>query len=459
MKKQNSLYIRLMHQCSYTKWLLLLLTCLVLASCKKYLDAKPDKTLAVPSTLQDFQAILDNNFLNLDYPFAGDIGSDDYFLKASDLSNFSTNDQLTYVWGANAANDLDWNYAYNMIERCNVVLDGLNKNNLQGGASIKGSALFFRGYTFFQVANVFSLPYDAQNSNSIPGIPLRLSADITVKTTLSSMQETYQQIISDLRSSLPLLQVSPKVKTRPSKPAAYGALARTYLAMGDYTNANKYADSCLQLYNKLMDYNTLDSTLANPISQFNDEVIFHATTSGRDGVLNPYYARVDTNLYATYTNNDLRKHIFYTYADDGYYEFKGDYTGQSYGSLFGGIAVDEMLLIRAETYARLGNNSNAIADLNLLLVKRYSKSSFIPYPENYANPLPLILHERRKELAFRSENRWSDLRRLNKEPQYAKTLTRVINGQIYTLPPNDKRYAWLIPVSVIQESGISQNTR
>ncbi len=152
MKKQNSLYGQLMHQCYYMKWVLLLINCLLLASCKKYLDAKPDKTLAVPSTLQDFQAILDNNFLNLDYPFAGDIGSDDYFLKASDLSNFSTSDQLTYVWNANAANDLDWNYAYNMVERCNVVLDGLEKNNVQGGASIKGSALFFRGYIVFQVA-------------------------------------------------------------------------------------------------------------------------------------------------------------------------------------------------------------------------------------------------------------------------------------------------------------------
>ncbi|MDB5199228.1 MAG: RagB/SusD family nutrient uptake outer membrane protein [Chitinophagaceae bacterium] len=459
MKTKNFFHIQLSHPSGLKRWLLLPLCCLFFTSCKKYLDAKPDKTLAVPSTLQDFQAILDNNFLNLDYPFAGDIGSDDYFLKASDLSNFSTNIQLTYVWNANAANDLDYNYGYNMIERCNVVLDGLAKTGLQSSESIKGSALFLRGYIFFQLANIFSLPYDMQNSNNIPGIPLRLSADITVKTTRSSMQETYQQIISDLQSSLPLLPVQPMVKTRPSRPAAYGVLARTYLAMGDYANANKYADSCLQLYSKLMDYNTLDNTLSNPISQFNDEVIFHATTSGREGVLNPYYARVDTSLYASYTSNDLRKNIFYTSAGDGYYGFKGDYTGQSYGSLFNGIAVDEILLVRSETYARLGNNSGAIADLNLLLSKRYSKSGFTPYPNNYANLLQLILQERRKELAFRSEIRWSDLRRLNKDPQYAKSLTRAINGQTYTLPPNDKRYAWLIPVSVIQQSGILQNDR
>lgn len=448
----------------YIIWVLFPIYCLFFSSCKKYLDAKPDKTIAVPTTIQDFQAMLDNSNFNTEYPVAGDIASDDYFLKASDLSSFDEPEQLTYVWAANASNDMDWNYNYGNVESCNVILDGLKKlstapaNSEQ--AEIQGSALFLRGYTFFQLANVFSLPYNAQTSSSLPGIPLRLSSDITVKTTRSSMFDTYQQIISDLKIAAGLLPITPKVKTRPSKPAAFAALARTYLAMQDYANANVYADSCLQLYNKLIDYNTLDSTSTNPIALFNDEVIFHAVASaGFDGVLNPYYANVDTTLYASYAANDLRKNNFYTYAGNGYYAFKGDYSGQSFGQLFNGIAVDEVLLVRAETYARLNNISKAIDDLNSLLIKRYAKSSFVPYPETYANALPLILQERRKELAFRSEIRWGDLRRLNLDTRFAKILARHINGTTYTLPLNDKRYAFLIPVSVIQTTGIIQNSR
>jgi len=253
--------------------------------------------------------------------------------------------------------------------------------------------------------------------------------------------------------------VTPAVKTRPCKPAAYAALARVYLAMQDYQNANIYADSCLALYNKLIDYNTLSKTSANPLGLFNDEVIFHALSHGGDGMLYPGYARVDTDLYRSYAATDLRKQVFYSKAGDGYFAFKGDYSGQSEGQLFNGIAVDEILLISAETYARLGNPAKAMADLNLLLSKRYASGTFVPYATNTPGALALILTERRKELAFRSEIRWSDLRRLNSDAQFAKTLYRHIGSQVYTLPPGDKRYAFLIPVSVIQLSGITQNPR
>jgi hypothetical protein len=68
------------------------------------------------------------------------------------------------------------------------------------------------------------------------------------------------------------------------------------------------------------------------------------------------------------------------------------------------------------------------------------------------------LLERRKELCFRGL-RWQDLRRLNKEPEYAKTLTRKIDGITYTLPPNDPKYVFPIPPNVIALSGMQQNPR
>jgi len=68
------------------------------------------------------------------------------------------------------------------------------------------------------------------------------------------------------------------------------------------------------------------------------------------------------------------------------------------------------------------------------------------------------LKERRKELLFRGL-RWTDLRRLNLDPRFAVTLARNVSGQIYSLPPEDPRYAWPIPDDEIQASGIPQNPR
>ena len=72
--------------------------------------------------------------------------------------------------------------------------------------------------------------------------------------------------------------------------------------------------------------------------------------------------------------------------------------------------------------------------------------------------LRIILQERRKELLFRSL-RWTDLRRLNKDSRFAVTLTRKLNNDTYTLPPNDARYVLPIPQQEIEESGIQQNPR
>ena len=103
--------------------------------------------------------------------------------------------------------------------------------------------------------------------------------------------------------------------------------------------------------------------------------------------------------------------------------------------------------------------SQAIQDLNALLAKRWKSGSFVPVTAMTSeDALKIILEERRKELVFRGL-RWSDLKRLNKEPRFAVTLEKTIAGKEYVLPPNDNRYVFPIPSAVIQMSGIEQNPR
>jgi hypothetical protein len=71
--------------------------------------------------------------------------------------------------------------------------------------------------------------------------------------------------------------------------------------------------------------------------------------------------------------------------------------------------------------------------------------------------LNIILIERRKELLMRGL-RWMDIKRLNKEDA-GIVMKRTINGQTYTLLPNDLRYSFPIPEDVISLSGMQQNPR
>jgi hypothetical protein len=118
-----------------------------------------------------------------------------------------------------------------------------------------------------------------------------------------------------------------------------------------------------------------------------------------------------------------------------------------------------MYLIRAECFEREGNKEKALLDLNTLLKQRWQTGTFIPFTANSNDDvLTLILGERRKELTCRNM-RWFDIRRLNAEGKYTITLTRIENGQTFSLPPNDPRYTFLIPPAVIFISGIAQNSR
>jgi hypothetical protein len=253
----------------------------------------------------------------------------------------------------------------------------------------------------------------------------------------------------------------PLYKLRPSKPAAYALLSRIYLVMQDYPNALLYGDSCLKIYDSVLDYNTLKTTVTYPVPGLNREVIFQATISddlqGNLGV----NCIVDSILYKSYDNNDLRKTLFYKPGTTGQINFIGTYTGGTVSTVskaFGGIATDEVYLTRAECYARAGNVAAALNDLNKLMAARWKTGTFVAFTAaNADEALAIIVRERRKETPFRGL-RWLDLRRLNSEGANI-TLTRILNSEKYTLPPNDPRYALPIPPDVIALTGMKQNER
>lgn len=444
--------------------LLFVTMAILLSSCKKFLDAKTDKKLVVPESLQDVQALLDSySLLNAYYPSIGGQSDDDFYLLYNYWNSLSIFNQNNYVWEKESYNNNEWQYLYQMVLYTNISLETLEKisstaNNLNDWKRIKGAALFFRAYAFFQVAQFYAIPYDKNTASQSPGIPLRLSSDVNFKTQRSTLQEAYDQVIKDYKDAIQLLPVVTAPISRPSKAAAYAALSRTYLTMENYEMAGKFADSCLQLYSVLIDYNALDTNSTTPFTMFNKEVIFPSRILGT-GMLSVDNWKVDSILYRSYDQNDLRRALFYKSNGSSTFGFKGNYDGTTSSTMFNGIAVDEIYLIRAECKARLGDKDSAMSDLNTLLIKRWKTSTFSPYiASNKEEALQKVLTERRKELASRCL-RWFDLRRLNKNPLTQKTLVRVLNGQIYQLPPNDPRYTQYIPLDIIGMTGMQQNKR
>lgn len=314
-----------------------------------------------------------------------------------------------------------------------------------------------------QLVQIFAPVYDKAHARELWGVPIRNSADVNENITRPSLEDTYGQIISDLQKSITLLPKESLYKTRPSQAAAFALLARTYLYMQIYDSCLANANKCWELRNRLIDYNNLDNSISFPIPQFNEEVLFHGVLikNGMGSILHPSVSRVDSALYKEFSSDDLRKDLFFgnsemVYGGEGYY-FRGSYDGSQ--DYFGGIALDEVVLMIAECYGRLNNKEKALQYLNLLMKNRWKSDKFFPFEaDNSREALRIILNERRKELLFRGL-RWADIRRFNKvNPNIL--ITRTFNGSKYVLEPLSLHYTYLIPPEVIKfNPSMPQNPR
>lgn len=450
-----------------------ILICLIIffSACgSEWLDERSDKSLVVPTTLADLQAMLDNtpymtgNHQGGVLPEMGQNGSDDYFLTDNVWNSINIVYKNAYVWASDiyeGNSSFDWNTPYRTVFYANTVLSHLDEivpenYQLNEYASIKGSTLFYRANAFFHLAQIFSKPYSISAHTDL-GIPLRLDPDFNIPTRRSTIFETYERILNDLDEALTLLPELPVYKTRPSKAAVFGLKSRIYLVMQDYENALVNAEECLNLQGDLLDFNSIDVNANLPFPRFGIEVIFDSSLIYGLAMDNHI---VSPDLYDLYEVNDLRRNAYFREIF-GERKFKGSYI-RSQSVLFGGIATDEVILIKSECHARLGQIQPAMLSLNMLLENRYVKdngiSTYNPIEVNsQTEALDLILIERRKELPFRGL-RWMDLRRLNLEGR-GITLSRVVNGTEYVLEPNSSRYTYPIPDNVILATGIEQNVR
>lgn len=457
----------------HINWIYLPVLIIFLSSCSKseFLEMKPATTIITPTTLSDFQHLLDNSNIQNTSALA-QLADDDYFIaNDEELANRSNTEQNSYIWAKDIYGGTkgipDWNIPFQNIFYSNAVLEGLAKSDSalsEMGQYLKGWALFNRAYFMYDLTRNFCKSYDKSTASTDLGIPIRLKSGIDKIEKRASLLKTLDQIIEDLATAENLL---PKTRpssnlNRPSRIAVYALLARIYLEMRNYVQAEIYADKCLNLYPKLIDYNTLSLTATRPFNTINDELIYNTSMVAKyalTATLSLSPSRVVNSLIQSYHSNDLRKSIYFALnTKDGYYYKKAGYSG--FGNYpFTGLATDEVYLIKAECLARNGQTGPAMDQLNKLLINRYSNK--VVYSSLTANTaveaLTIILLERRKELVFRGQ-RWHDLKRLNKEGAQI-SISRMLMGTRYNLQANDARWVFPIPDDEVILSGIAQNQR
>jgi hypothetical protein len=431
-----------------------------------FLDVKADKRKSVPQSVEDFQALLDNT---TDMNYSGGLNlaimsGDEYVIADQQWNVLPTaTERNAYLWTKDIFENEeseDWNKSYKRVLYSNLAIEGLSaldpeQSKTQAWKNVMGIALFHRSLAFYELAQVFC---DVYANGESAGIPLRTEADVNLKTPRATVSKTYLRIAEDLQMAVELLPDGQELRERPNKNAAKGLLARVYLQMGLYDKAAEQAVAVIQSSQGLLDYSTINTGLSYsfPYRGINNpEVLYMSRISGSTLILNPARFNVNPKLIALYSEADYRKGLFFNISQSGYAMFKGSYFGSS--PFFTGIALDEIYLIAAESLVRLNRISEGLDLIKTFVENRYSSFAF---SENINGEelLFTILNERRKQLIGRGIY-WSDLKRLNTDERFKKTLIRVLSGEYYELLPESSRYILPIPENAIIMGNIEQNIR
>lgn len=456
------------------KYIYILLSVSILSGCgKEFLEKKRDAKQVIPKLIEDYQSMLDTyKAINLTGSVnLGLVGSDEYTVTDAVMTAWKgvyPYEANGYIWADEifeTKESSDWNSAYQRILYANLALDVEKVNptpaQQESWNTVKGGALFVRAFAYYQLAQLFCKPYDATTASTDLGVPLKLDYDVTAAIGRGTVEGVYKQILSDLETAYPLVPDLALNNFRAGKSTVATLLARTYLQMGNYERAGHYANEGLKYRSELIHFKDLvipplGDLFSGNYGVTNTEILFFVGNNVR-----PISAYVGFNaepeLLALYEEGDIRQAAYFAKTADGRRAFRASYGGISLA--FNGLTTAELWLMRAETRARAGNAQIAMDDINHLRKHRYTPEAYQPATASSPeDALRQVVNERRKELVYRGI-RWEDLRRFNKEPQFAKTIKHTLFGKEYVLPPNDPRYVWPLPDNEIELSGLPQNIR
>ncbi|SFT15861.1 RagB/SusD family nutrient uptake outer membrane protein [Sphingobacterium wenxiniae] len=438
--------------------------CFIVSSCSsEWLDKKPDQKIAMITSIDDLQALLDNHgVMNSNTPYMGELSLPYYTIKEGELEQLSTPDRNTYMW----KNDLyegydpivDWDWNYRKIFYANVVLHELDRFPVDDvSKNTRSAALFFRAWANYHLVQLFCQGFDRTTAHSVLGLPIKTTADIHDIPQRSSLLETYQHIVDDLQESLyHHVDIQGSNLIRPNASAIRALLSKVFLLMGDYEKSLHQAEAIIKNTNAaLLDYKQLDETAKYPFSLFNNEVIFHASILPTNA-MTVSRLLINQEFYDSYDDFDLRKKLFFRHEGDGTLRFKGSYCESD--EYFSGITLGEIYLIAAECNVRIGKGDKGVEFLMDFLRKRYERVDQLQLRTDKLALLKAVIEERKKELVLRGLG-WGDLKRYNLEEDLAMPIVRSLSGQIIEMPANDNRYTMPIPEKVVKLSGLVQNIR
>jgi hypothetical protein len=474
---------------------------LLSSSCKKFLEHQPDDRTELNSSIKVAE-LLANAYPHGNYLAFAEAMSDNAGDKGTTGRDLPNSSPWNYIDQIDATSEdtppFYWNSCYKAIAAANYALEAIDKagNTAEYSAS-RGEALVARAYVHFMLVTFFAKAYDPATAESDPGIPYVTLPQKIVEGnyTRGTVASVYANIEKDLSEGLPLIKNNsyrvPKYHF--TTQAAHSFATRFYLFKKDYQKVIDHANAVFPgttIADNLRAWNTTYSALG----YYELQALYTNSTEPSNLLLqeaNSYWGRnyagynfgLSSGVRATVFNagnNPTGKALAMTTKIFGGNEtvynipkFREHFVKQTISANFGDaynmvplLTAEEVLFNRAEANIMLGNNSQAIADLDIYLSKRivgYSATadkftetkatSFFPTLTVKDALVGTVLNFKRQEYMHEGL-RWLDIVRLKIPISHVSA-----NGQTtISLGANDPKRLIQIPQDAIA-AGLTANPR
>lgn len=456
---------------------------MLMSSCNDYIDVLP-KGMRIPTTLQDFEALMRNEY-SANYLACAQVPYllNDKFVGTNACRNQDNLTTCHYMWKEdrdrtllNASTEDVFDNGYGIIGVMNTIIEnapGATDATDAEKNEVLAYAYAVRAFVLFQIVNYYADAYDPVKADATPGVPLIYSANLNAPWHQGSVKEVYDQILSDFNKSIEL-GVPEKAMTavQPDRGAVEAGLARVYLSMREYDKALAHAEAALDRNSRLFDWNDFYAQykdrvdnpddynkITSPMDHVNVENFWFCSGNG-----NPNYPCSDIDIpeerRAMFEPGDVRalcRWKKYQSQADVYY--RGMLTG--YYNL-SGIATPEVYLIKAECQVRKGNITDGLETLDTVRKTRLAPDSYTPSAASDEGEAIAKIRRAKADELINSIYPFIDAKRLNAEGKYTVTLTKTFDDKAYTLSPTSHLWTMVFPANAINRPGngtLTQNSK
>lgn len=373
----------------------------------------------------------------------------------------------------------NYQFYYVIIGNANMIL--ANIETAEGPEAdklaIKGQALAYRAWAYFQMVQLFGERYVPGAQNASLAVPLVLDPKIT-PTPRSTVAEVYAQINTDINQAITDLANYKGVnKSHLNVNTAQGIKARIALVQGDWATAAASARAARTGYSLMSNtqylagFNNYDnpewiwaSRIQSDQTSYFYSFFAYMSANYSSTVIRTSPKSISSTLYNSISETDVRKRVWDPTGTNTSFpiptstSIRAPYMSRKFlvadPSLSIGdvpyMRAGEMYLVEAEALTRSGDNAGAAAALYPLAVNR--DPSYVLSTNTGDALINEIMLQRRVEL-WGEGFRFYDLKRTNSplNRNGANHNASYANG-VLDVPAGDVRWQFLIPQDEINFS-------